>query len=160
MVFDLRTDQAIAPTRTAAVERLTAPAWRHRLLARAARLRLNRALSDGADPSASPLLAARAAQLCDRRTRRRNAEGLERLAGTADEPGHLFRIAPYRAAVRINAPRLRSLAAMLRSERVLYARGLAGVELLLTEGGGVAYTDRRGEALARALDLAHAGLLG
>jgi hypothetical protein len=61
-----------------------------RLRARARRPTLDRALAAGADPSASPLLAARAAQLVDPGTRQRIAACLEQFAATVDVPRGRF----------------------------------------------------------------------
>jgi hypothetical protein len=131
-----------------------------RLRARSRRLELDRALAEGADPTASPMLAARAAQLVSRATRYRLAAALEHLALTADAPRRLFRTAPRRAAVAANRAGLLELASTLRQAGLLYARGLAILELVLIDGTGPAYTDRRGEGLARQLRLARAGLGG
>ena len=86
-----------------------------RLRARARRLKLDRALAAGADPSASPLLAARAAQLVDPTTRQRIAACLEQFAFTADRPPGRVQTLPLRSAVRPNQEALLELARMLRS---------------------------------------------
>jgi hypothetical protein len=67
-----------------------------RLQARARRMKLDRALAAGADPSASPLLAARAAQLVAPATRRRIAARLEQLAFTAERPRRRVQTLPLR----------------------------------------------------------------
>lgn len=137
-----------------------APSATTRLRARTRRLELDRALADGADPTSSPLLAARAAQLVGRANRYRLAAALEHLALTADAPARLFRTAPRRGAVVANRTELMELAATLRQAGLLYARGLAILELVLIDGSGPAYRDARGEGLARQLQLAGAGLGG
>lgn len=139
---------------------LFAPSWFDRLRARTRRLALDQALADGADPASSPLLAARAAQLVSRAARDRLAAGLERVALTADAPSGLLRAVPRRSAVAANRTRLVELAAALRRGGPLYARGIAILELVLIDGTGPAYTDARGEGLARQLELAGATLGG
>ncbi len=131
-----------------------------RVRARGRRMELDRALAAGIDPSGSPLLAARAADLVRPRTRRRLAEALERLALTADARAGLFRVVPRRQAVQANRQALIDLAGRLRRGGPLYARGIAILELVVIDGTGPAYRDAHGEGLARALELAGAGLGG
>jgi hypothetical protein len=149
--------QGPRPTRAGTV---FAPSLMTRLRARARRLELDRALAEGADPASSPLLAARAAQLVARANRYRLAAALEHLALTADAPLRPWRTAPRRSAVGANRSELIELAATLRQGGLLYARGIAILELVLIDGSGPAYSDTRGEALARQLQLAGAGLGG
>ena len=89
-----------------------------RLRARARRLKLDRALAAGADPSDSPLLAARAAQLVDPSTRQRIAACLEQFAFTADRPPSRVKTLPLRDAVRPNQQALLELARTLRREQL------------------------------------------
>ena len=131
-----------------------------RLRARAHRLKLDRALAAGADPSTSPLLAARAAQLVDPGTRQRIAACLEQFAFTADRPRSRVHTLPLRGAVRPNQEALLELARTLRHPQLYYARGIAMLELILADGTGPAYTDPTGEGLARQLALAVQGLTG
>jgi hypothetical protein len=131
-----------------------------RLRARAGRLGLDRALAEGADPSDSPLLAARAAQLVQGANRQRLASALEHFALSADAPLTRFGAMPRRRAMRANRFTLLDLAATLRKGGLLYARGIAILELVLIDGTGPAYTDARGEGLARQLELAGASLGG
>jgi hypothetical protein len=139
---------------------LFAPNVMARLRARNRRVELDRVLAEGADPTGSPLLAARAAQLASPRRRARLAEALERLALTDDGQAGLFRVAPRRQAVRANRQALLDLAVRLRRGGPLYARGIAILELVLIDGTGPAYRDAHGEGLARQLQLAGAGLGG
>lgn len=132
----------------------------NRVLARARRLGLNRALAEGADPTASPLLAARAAQLVRPANRRRLASSLERLALAAEGQATRFRVMPQRRTLQANRFALLDLAARLRKGGLLYARGIAILELVLIDGTGPTYTDPRGEGLARQLALAGASLGG
>ena len=141
-------------------EALFEPKLFTRFRARSRRLELDHALAGGADPSSSPVLAARAAQLVRPATRRRLAEALERLALTADSRHGLFHTLPRRRAVDVNRAQLMDLAGQLRRGGLLYARGIAILELVLIDGTGPAYTDARGEGLARQLELAGASLGG
>jgi hypothetical protein len=59
-----------------------------------------------------------------------------------------------------NRQRLLDLTTTLRRGGLLYARGIAILELVLIDGTGPAYTDARGEGLARQLKLAVASLGG
>ena len=137
-----------------------APSVMTRLRARTRRLELDRALAEGADPASSPLLAARAAQLVARANRYRLAAAIEHLALTAAAPRGLLRTVPRRGAVHPNRTQLMDLAGTLRRGGLLYARGIAILELVLIDGSGPAYSDARGEGLARQLQLAAAGLDG
>jgi hypothetical protein len=131
-----------------------------RLRARSRRLELDHALAGGADPTTSPLLAARAGQLVRQPNRYRLAAALEHLALTADAPRSLFGAMPRRQVMHANRSRLLALATTLRKGGLLYARGIAILELVLIDGTGPAYTDAHGEALARQLELAGASLGG
>jgi len=118
---------------------------------------LDRALTDGADPAASSLIAARTTQLGSSSIRARIADGLERLALSADNPRGRFRILPSRRDPRqpARAARARS---MLRRDRPLYARGVAMLNVIITDGTRPAYTDPSGDALTRQLQIARASL--
>jgi hypothetical protein len=131
-----------------------------RLRARSRRLELDHALAEGADPSSSPLLAARAAQLVRPAARYRLAVALEHIALTASAPATPFGVRPRRRAMHANRTVLLELATTLRKGGLLYARGIAMLELVLIDGSGPAYTDARGEGLARELELAGARLGG
>ena len=136
------------------------PTLTARIRARSRRLELDHALADGADPAGSPLLAARAAQLVSRANRYRLAASLEHLALTTAAPRRRFGIAPRRDAVAVNRAALLELASTLRRGGLLYARGIAILDLVLIDGAGPTYTDARGEGLSRQLQLARAGLGG
>jgi hypothetical protein len=124
------------------------------------RSKLDRALIEGTDPASGAQLAARAAQLTGRSTRANIATGLERLALSVDEPPSRTRVRPAREAAIANRSALLDLAALLRRGGPVYANGVARARQLVVDGTGPAYTDRRGEALARALELAAADLDG
>lgn len=127
----------------------------------AARLRghaLDGALIEGADPAATEQLAARAARLTSRSMRREVARGLDRLALDDRAAGGRWHVHPFRAAAADNAPELHALAARLREPGPLYARGIAMLNRLLTEGAGPAYNDCRGDLLAQQLHDARVAL--
>ena len=128
----------------------------------AARLRhrlLDQQLAEGADPGDRPQRAARAAELTKRCSRDRVAGEIEQLLRFPDE-SHRLRVGPHPAATHVNHEALRDLAELLRSEAPLYVRGLARLQIALTDGTGPLYTDRRGRALARELEDVHAALIG
>jgi hypothetical protein len=145
---------------TAPAARLFSPGLATRAGARLRRMELDQALADGADPARSPLLAARAAQLVRGDNRQRIAAALEQAALTVDAPRGRLRTAPLREAVRANRAHIITLAGVLRHGGLLYARGIAVLELILIDGTGPAYTDPRGEGLARQLQLAADSLTG
>jgi hypothetical protein len=136
------------------------PSRATRVIARLRRLELDHALADGADLAATPLLAARAAQLVSRPSRCRIAAALERVALMTDAQRGRLRTPPRREALRANRDELLRLAATLRHGGPLYARGIALLELIVIDGTGPAYTDSRGELLARRLRLAADRLSG
>jgi hypothetical protein len=127
------------------------PGFTARLAARARGHALDRALIDGADPSATAQLAARAATLTSMSMRREVARGLDRLARDGREAQARWQLRPFKRAAAANAAELHALATRLRGSGPLYARGIAMLSRLLTEGAGPAYSDRRGELLAQRL---------
>ncbi len=130
-----------------------------RVTARVRSQSLDRALIAGADPASSALLAARAAQLTSAHTRALIAEGLERLLRAAQGPQRRWWAVSRRGQLLANASRLHELAALLASGTPLYARGIAMLNQLLTDGTGPAYFGE-GERLTRWLDEARAALEG
>jgi hypothetical protein len=128
-----------------------------RLLARSMARRLDGALIAGADPAGSTMLAARAALLTSAQMRGSLADSLHGLLRAAQGPQRRWWALGSRAAVLANASELDALAMLLASETPLYARGLALLNQLLTDGGGPAY---RGDAtaLSRALSDARTAL--
>jgi hypothetical protein len=153
-------DDSFASTPLKHSARLLGPSVTVRAAAGVRRDKLDRALIASADPAGSRLIAARTAQLGRRSTRARLADGLERLARSADAPRGRSRILPSRAAVSRNRRDLLELAGTLRSDIPLYARGLAMLNVILTDGTGVTYSDHGGDALARQLACARATLAG
>jgi hypothetical protein len=141
-------------------ERLLAPALPTRILAQLLSNSLDRRLAAGEDSTASALLAARATQLGRRGTRLGVARGLERAAFAWEQPIRRFGILPARGAVTANRLALLELIAQLRQSRVVYVRGVAAARMMLVDGTGPMYTDRRGEALAGELRWVRALLQG
>jgi hypothetical protein len=147
----------------AAIDR-PSPQLRQRVFARRRALDLD--LADGADPAASAALALRARQLVAPTTRHALAASLEALVDEAMRPpAHLGIGVPLpRREILEARPMLLRLAACLRAERPVYARGMALLSWLLAEGAGPAYnaharTDLREmlAAVADALDGGDAG---
>jgi len=125
--------------RERAAARALRPALGSRVLARLRGRSLDRALIAGADPSTSPLLAARAAALAAQAHRHALADGLERLLAAAEGPQRRWWALSAREHVRANASEISALAELLRGSTPLYARGIAMVEDLLSDGAGPAY---------------------
>ena len=142
------------------VERALQPPWSARLAARLFGDRLDRALIDGADPTTSATLAARATLLGSRTTRAELADELDAVLASAQRPPSRLRALPRHAALLANASLLRELASILRGSAPLYVRGIAMVRRLLTDGTGPMYTSRDGIALGRALRKARAAVNG
>lgn len=114
---------------------------RERITARVVAGRLDRALALGAAPESSPLLGVRAQTLAREGYRADLARSLQ---ASVDEAfgGYRPRIcmAPVqRAAVRSTAPLLRELVDRLLAPGAIPVRGIALVQLLLTDGTGPLY---------------------
>jgi hypothetical protein len=138
--------------------RLFNPGLAARLMARLRSRALDGSLIEGADPATTPQLAARAALLTSRSTRKRIAAALERLAWTESDRARRMRVQPFKRAVHENAPELYALAALLRGPDPVYAQGVAMLRQLVIDGAGPAYTDRNGGALAGHLRSARSSL--
>lgn len=121
---------------------------------------LDRALILGADPSASPSLAARARRLTSRRYRTGLAGGVRRALDSPDGTRLPSRVRPGAAARRARRAQLRAVADLLAGDTPVYAPGVARVRALLRDGAGPLYTDRCGEALDAALRAVRAALAG
>ena len=130
-----------------------------RLAARLRAQRLDRTLSAGGDPSASPQLAARAATLTSRRFRGLLASGLDQLVRSAQAPAGRMRVRPHRSSTLANAKELCELASMLRGPTPLYAGGIAALGALVTDPSSPAYLGDR-DALTRRLRVARAAMSG
>jgi hypothetical protein len=123
---------------------------------------LTRALADGADTRSDGRLEVRARALTGRSERDRVASGIEKVVDNAEDPNfRLSAAAPVDgAAVLAARDELRALAARLRSDEPVHARGIALADVLLADTDSALYppTDReRLRAAARAaIDALHA----
>lgn len=120
------------------------------------RLRLDRALARGADPSASPELALRAEQLQRPRGRERIAKGIDQLVEIAfdERREHVGpAMLPFRRRrVKPNLEHFEELASALRSAGPHSVQGLAMASTLLEDGRGPLYASDPAENLGDALD--------
>jgi hypothetical protein len=120
----------------------------------ASRRSLDDALADGASPLWTPELALRARQLVCRASRQQLATSLERLVKQAQRsvsPARRRR-APSATRDSGSATCLLNIAACLLDERPVYARGIALLSRLLSEGSGPAYNQCARESLRNALE--------
>ncbi len=140
-------------------DRAARPGRLARLAARARAGSLDRALIAGADPARSPQLSARAALLTSPRTRTAIAGGLERLVEAARGPRGRWCAVSAGAPLLASAAELLELAELLRGRAPLYARGVAMLNELISDGTGPAYHGERDE-LARVLREARSALAG
>ncbi len=128
-----------------------------RMLARLRGNALDRALSSGADPAGSAQLAARASQLAARPAREELANSIERLVDLACAPPRRLPVQLNKAAIRGNAEAMRDIAAHLHGPAPVYARGVATLQRLLTDGTGPVFDAcLPGVTLARRLERASA----
>lgn len=145
-------------TATTTTQQLT-PSLAVRAAARIRHRLLDQQLADGADPAARALRAARATELSQRCSRDRVADEIEQLLRFPDEP-HRLRVGPHPAATHVNRDALLALADLLRGDAALSVRGLARLQIALTDGTGPLYTDRDGQALTHELEQVQAALIG
>ncbi len=148
-----------APGRRAGVERSPKPGLGARVLSRLRWFSLDARIAAGEDPSSSALLAAHAVRLTSARRREQVADALHGLLRAAEQGPRLSRVSPSGSALLSNERALTELARRLDSRLPVYARGVARLELLLSDSTGPAY--RGGvSALAEQLALAAAELEG
>lgn len=152
-------DRRIEPLIAWPVDHLSRPAWFARIPARLRAAALDRALLAGADPAHSSQLAARAHVLTSLRSRAAAADGLERWLSAADGATSRRRVLPRRALAMTNAPEVREIVSLLRGSAPLYARGIALLGSLLSDGTGPAYVGDSG-VLARRLGEVRATMEG
>jgi len=138
-------------------ERVLEPRRSARLAARLRSTSLDRALIAGADPASSAQLAARAAVLTSRGSRVSIADSLERLVRAAQGPQRRWWSLSWPSSVLTNSSELHALASILHDHAPVYARGVAILNQLLTDGAGSGYAGD-GEALARTLSDARLAL--
>jgi hypothetical protein len=125
-----------------------------RLSARLHAPSLDRELASGIAPWRSPRHAARALALTSARNRRGLARSLERLLENAQVPRSQYRgaaIYPCREQVIEAMPALLTIAGRLRSADPIDARGIARLNILLSDGTGPCYVRIRRNALTDAL---------
>jgi len=130
-----------------------------RLHARVRGASLDRALIAGADPAGSARLAARAAHLTSQRSRALTADALDGLVRLSRTRDRRWRALRRPGCVLENASAIGELAGLLRSCAPVYARGVAVVNQLLSDGLGPAYVGDA-PALARELARARAAMAG
>jgi hypothetical protein len=159
MVQATATLQMFASSYDRVAERTIEPSWFSRMMASVRGRALDRALIAGADPTDSTQLAARACKLTSPANRRLLAAGIERLLRSPTERPSRARLAPPRDTVLAAAEELSNLAELLRGRSPLYARGLAMLRELLTDGAGPLYR-RQPEVLERRLEEARCALAG
>jgi hypothetical protein len=157
-VDEQRIQHLVAAQQALEAERVLHPPWSARVAAHLFGGMLDRALIAGADPAGSPRLSARAAILTSRSTRAHLADGLDLVLASAQKPPSRRRALPRHTAVLANAALLRELASLLRGQAPLYAKGIAIVHWLLTDGTGPMYTGRDGTALERELRRAQSAI--
>lgn len=133
---------------------------RARVLAR--RGALDEALAGGASPSGTAALALRARQLVSTDSRRRVAASIEQLVDMAElAPCPLVTPIPIaRREILQLRPSLLGLAAYLRTDRPVYAQGVARLWVLLTDGTSPVYAPRPGRRLHHAIQAAAEALDG
>jgi hypothetical protein len=120
--------------------------------------RLDRALAEGVSPERSAALALRARRLVDPAFARLLARAIERVLRDAWYPDPTPARMPTRSdAVRIAGAELDDLARRLLAPHPPAVRGLAQVNLLVTDGTGPLYA-RGGESLVSAVRRARAAL--
>jgi hypothetical protein len=141
--------------------RRTLRSIRLRIMQRLRRWELTRALADGADVLSDALLAVRARDLTGSKERRRIASGIDKLLDAAEQRSFRFSAAaPFDGAAVLEArDELRTLAAHLRSDEPVDARGVALADVLLTDTDSAVYpptdTDRLRAATRTAINALH-----
>jgi hypothetical protein len=148
---------AFAATYDRLAERTIAPGRPARMLARLAARPLDAKLIAGADPADSSLLAARACRLTSRSYREELASWIVRILSGVEGPTGRVEVVPNPAAMRSYAAQLTEMASLLQSPAPLYARGIAMLARLLTDGTGPVYVGRS-QALGRRLGHARTAL--
>ena len=123
---------------------------------------LDAALAQGADPCESPALAYRAARLTSDRSRERLATSVEYSGAAATRPAPSLSAAvqPCRYEVEAAGSLLPLVRELLRSTAPVYARGVAMLEILLTDGGSPLFAPASRGALSHELELIFAALQG
>jgi hypothetical protein len=133
-----------------------------RVRARLRRSSLDAALARGADPCESPVLACRAARLTSERSREKMAAWVADILATASRPPRSLSAAvePDRDEMATARPLLIQVRELLRSTAPVYARGVAMLEGLLSDGGSALYLPVERAELSHELKLIIAALEG
>jgi hypothetical protein len=141
---------------------LDRPALALRARVFASRRSRDEALAAGASPLWTPELALRARQLVSRGSRQQLATRLERLVNEATRsvPPRAVAVPRPRRAILEAQTSMFSIASCLRDERPVYARGMALLSRLLSDGSGPAYNPCAGGSLRHALGAIAAALDG
>jgi hypothetical protein len=141
---------------------LDRPALALRARVFASRRSLDEALADGASPLWTPDLALRARQLVSRSSRQQLATSLEQLVkeATRSVPPRAVAVPLPRREIVEAQTSLFSIAARLRDERPVYARGMALLSRLLSDGSGPAYNPHGEGSLRHAVGAIAAALDG
>jgi len=111
---------------------------------------LDRALSNGVDPASSGLLTRRAAWLTSTKNRHILARSITRLLDppSGRRPGPSAAAPPHRGELAGARMLLARVGALLEIDEPVYARGVARLQLLLTDGDSALYAPHRtGELL-------------
>jgi hypothetical protein len=111
---------------------------------------LDRALSNGEDPASSALLTRRAAWLTGTKNRHSLARSIRRLLDppSGRRPGPSAVVPPHRGELHAARMPLARVAALLEIDQPVYVRGVARLQLLLTDGDSALYAPHRtGELL-------------
>jgi hypothetical protein len=114
---------------------------------------LDRALSNREDPASSAVLARRAAWLTSRKNRHALAQSITRLLDppSGRRPGPSATVPPHRGELAGARMLLARVAALLEIDEPVYARGVARLQLLLTDGESALYAPHRtGELVGEA----------
>lgn len=121
---------------------------------------LDRQLAASASPAGSALLAIRAQRLTSRRFREHVAAGLTRAVRDAEAgtPGCSAAVQPHRGELFAERHVVATLDRRLRGAEPVSARGVALLELLLSDGTGPLYRPTEPGALASLLRAAAAAL--
>ncbi len=132
-----------------------------RLRARAFTTGLDLALAGGADPQSDPTLTLRAEHLASPHVRRQLAAGLRDAVARAEHPPRLSAAAPVaRIGVLHSRDLLAEVADRLDSQAPAGIRGIAAVNLLLTDGTSPLWVRSEGDELGHYLEAVAIGLGG
>lgn len=146
----LFTDRADSPRAPGALHHVVHVWWRLRVRLAASGGALDGQLAAGVDPRTSLVLLIRAQQLTGPRNRKRLAAGLARALRTAQSstPGLTAAVRPHASEVLAARTVLEAVNRRLLTDGTLNARGVAILQLLLTDAGSPLYRPTEPGALA------------